>query len=219
MIGVINMMALVGALFFATQAAIAQNTDNDVSSSETSDYGISLVPSTDKVFASAVVGYDAQKAYSVTVTNAGDEATGALTIALSGADAASFTLSKNSITDIEAGDSDSFTVAPNTELAIGTYSATVTVSGGNDISATFNVSFTVAPVPPVPVFSGLANNYSIGAPVVPLKVIGEGSAALTVFKVNDRIITEFNPAAAGTYLIEAQSANGTLRIWKYVKVN
>jgi hypothetical protein len=71
----------------------------------------------------------------------------------------------------------------------------------------------------VPVFDGLAATYSAGSAAVTLKVKGTGSGALTVFKVNGTAATTFTPAAAGVYLIEASSADGKLRIWKYVKVN
>ena len=206
-------------LFFATQAAVAQNTDDDDTETTEPEYSISLNPATDKVFAPAIEGYEAQKAHNVTINNTGNQPTGQLIIALKGENWTDFSLSGTSITDIIVGGSDSFTVVPNTGLAAGTYSATVAVSGNNDIGAAFDISFTVIPVPPVPVFSGLANNYKAGDPVVPLKAVGEKSEALTIFKVKGVTTNEFNPATAGTYLIEAQSANGTLRIWKYVKVN
>jgi hypothetical protein len=54
-------------------------------------------------------------------------------------------VSKTSINTIAAEGADSFTVAPVTGLALGTYTATITVSGGNSIYAAFNVSFTVSP--------------------------------------------------------------------------
>jgi formylglycine-generating enzyme required for sulfatase activity len=68
-----------------------------------------------------------------------------LTVALSGANGGSFTLSTASISSIAAGGTGSFTVGPNTGLSAGTYTATVRVSGGNSISADFTVSFKVLP--------------------------------------------------------------------------
>ena len=106
-------------------------------------YSIALSPSGTQTFTAATVGYGAQTAKTITVSNTGTGATGALTVALSGNNAGSFTLNKNSITDIAVGSNDTFTVVPNTGLAAGTYTATVTVSGGNSITANFNVSFTV----------------------------------------------------------------------------
>ncbi|MFA7078250.1 MAG: InlB B-repeat-containing protein, partial [Syntrophomonas sp.] len=105
---------------------------------------ISLAPAANKDFGSAAVGYAAPTAHSVAVSNAGTEATGDLTIALSGADAASFILSKNAIASLATDGTDSFTVAPKKGLSAKTYNATVTVSGGADIIAqSFVVTFNV----------------------------------------------------------------------------
>ena len=99
-------------------------------------------------FPAATVGYGAQSPLSVTVTNTGNRETGALTAALSGTNAGSFTLSASSVSSIAVDGSTSFDVVPNTGLAAGTYTATVTVSGGSGIAPqTFNVSFAVNPVP------------------------------------------------------------------------
>jgi hypothetical protein len=104
-------------------------------------YGISLNPSGTYNFPAATAGYGAQTAKSVTVSNTGNQATGNLMLALSSSSA--FTLSATSMGSIAAGGSNSFTVTPKTGLDPGTYTATVTVNGGNSISASFNVSFTV----------------------------------------------------------------------------
>lgn len=110
-------------------------------------YGVSLSQSGTYTFPAAAVGYPAQQAYSITVNNTGNQATGGLTVALSGNDGGSFTLSKASIDSIVVSGNDSFTITPKTGLAEGTYTATVAVSGGNNISAAFNVSFTVSAAP------------------------------------------------------------------------
>jgi formylglycine-generating enzyme required for sulfatase activity len=109
------------------------------------NYGISLDPTGTHTFPAAVVGYAAQTVQTVTVSNTGNQATGELTAALSGGDSSSFTLTKTSIPSISVGGNDTFPVVPKTGLAAGTYADTVTVSGGNDISAAFTVSFTVLP--------------------------------------------------------------------------
>ena len=108
-------------------------------------YSIALSPSGTQTFTAATVGYGAQSAKTITVNNTGTGATGALTVALSGSNANSFELNKTSIGDIAVSGSDTFTVVPKTGLSAGTYTATVTVSGGNSINASFNVSFTVNP--------------------------------------------------------------------------
>ncbi|MDR1317845.1 MAG: SUMF1/EgtB/PvdO family nonheme iron enzyme [Spirochaetales bacterium] len=109
------------------------------------DYAISLDPPGPFTFLSAIAGYGTQADKSVTVNNTGNQATGALTVALSGAGSSSFTLSTPTISSIAINGNDSFTVVPNTGLAVGTYTAVITVSGGNGISTTFTVSFTVLP--------------------------------------------------------------------------
>jgi uncharacterized repeat protein (TIGR02543 family) len=109
-------------------------------------YRISLSQSGTQTFATQHAGYSpAPAALSVNITNTGNQSTGTLTAALSGAGQSSFKLSKTSITAIAVGGSSNaaFNVQPNTGVTAGTYTATVTVSGSNGISATFNVSFTV----------------------------------------------------------------------------
>jgi len=113
-------------------------------------YGITLDKSGTHTFPAAAYGYSVQAALSVTVTNTGNQATGPLTIALSETNSGNFTLSKTSITDIAGNGTDTFTVMPNTGLSASAtpYTATVTVSGGPNItSGTFDVSFTVNKAP------------------------------------------------------------------------
>jgi uncharacterized membrane protein len=138
-------------------ATITVSGDHDISASFTvrfevtvrPSYSIGLSNTGNYVFPAATVGYaSAPAAYAVTVTNRGSQATGALTIEKSGANTASFTVSKTSISDIAVGETDTFTVQPNVELEIGTHTTTITVSGGNDISASFTVNFTVNPTTP-----------------------------------------------------------------------
>ncbi|MCL2681903.1 MAG: M6 family metalloprotease domain-containing protein [Bacteroidales bacterium] len=119
--------------------------DNIILASRTisSIYSISLSQTGTHTFTGANFGYSAPAPLSVTIANTGNQATGTLNIALSGTNPNDFTLSKTSITNIAAPGTDNFTVVPKTALAVGTYTATVTVSGSNSISGTFNVSFTV----------------------------------------------------------------------------
>ena len=97
-------------------------------------------------FGSMEAGYTtAPTAETVTITNNGTAATGALTIALEGTNATSFKLDKTSISDITASGTDTFTVQPKTGLSAGIYNATVKVSGtGTGVTAqSFDVKFTV----------------------------------------------------------------------------
>jgi hypothetical protein len=104
-------------------------------------YGISLSQTAAHTFPDAILGYGAQAAKTVTITNTGNQPTGNLTLNVSNGN---FTLTPAStIASIAAGGTAPFTVVPNTGLAVGIYTATVTVSGSNGISASFNVSFEV----------------------------------------------------------------------------
>jgi hypothetical protein len=89
--------------------------------------------------------YTQPASLSVTVTNSGNQQTGALTVALGGTNNTSFTVAPTTITGIAVNGADSFTITPAPNLAAGTHTATVTVSGGNNISASFGVSLTVNP--------------------------------------------------------------------------
>ncbi|GHU71888.1 hypothetical protein FACS189450_08690 [Spirochaetia bacterium] len=139
----------------------------------TPTYSISLSQSGTHTFPAAAPGYGAQTGKRVIITNTGNQATGALTMALSGTNGSSFTLSTTSISSITVGRTGTFTVVPITGLAEGTYTATVTVSGSNGITAGFNVSFRVTPVPAYTItlntnggtgFSALTSyTYGIGA--------------------------------------------------------
>ena len=123
---------------------ISETFDVSFTVSAAPTYGVTLSKTGTHTFTGATVGYSAQTPLTVTVTNTGTAATGALTVALSGDDAGSFTASKTSINSIAASATDTFTVVPITGLAAGTYTATVTVSGSNNISGTFDVTFTVS---------------------------------------------------------------------------
>jgi M6 family metalloprotease-like protein len=95
------------------------------------------------VFPSVNINYTSTTPLSVTINNIGSQPTGALNIALSGTNPSSFTLSKPTVSGIAVMGSDNFTITPNLALPTGTHTATVTVSGDNNISATFGISFTV----------------------------------------------------------------------------
>ncbi|MDR1370277.1 MAG: YDG domain-containing protein [Dysgonamonadaceae bacterium] len=109
-------------------------------------YGIELDQAGTNDFGEDTYGYaNAPTELTVTVSNVDDNnATGDLTVALSGDNAGSFTLSKASINSIAVGADDSFTVEPNGNLPAGTHTATVTVENDN-VSESFDVSFTVNP--------------------------------------------------------------------------
>jgi hypothetical protein len=97
-------------------------------------YGVSPDKTGTHAFPALDAGYPEVTPLTVTVTNTGNAATGALAAALGGSGAGSFTLSGVPIADIPASGSASFSVGPKTGLAAGSYTATVSVGGGNGIS-------------------------------------------------------------------------------------
>jgi len=117
-------------------------------------------------FTSATYGYTTAPSLTVTVANTGNQPTGALTAALTGDGPSSFNISTTSISSIAVGGTDTFTVSPKPGLAAGTYTSTVTVTGGNGITAGFDVSFKV--------------NKAAGATVDAPTVSGTPTSSITV---------------------------------------
>ena len=157
----------------------------------------------------------------VTVTNNGNQATGDLTVALSGTNASSFSLSRTLIPTIASPGNDSFTVEPISTLNPGTYTATVTVSNvANSITASFNVNFTVNFTNVQSITITSANTMTAGV-LTPLNLTGTVSAGATyntiVWSVQDAggtgasIPTGSNvltATSAGTVTVTARVVNG-----------
>jgi hypothetical protein len=139
-------------------------------------YGIGLSVNGTYVFDAKPQSYPAIIPLTVTVTNTGNRPTGALTAALSGSHAGSFTLTGSAITDIPVEGSRTFTVGPNHGLTEGVYTATVTVTGGNGINVGFAISFTVNPQPVHGIILSVSETHAFDAqtqgytPVAPLTV-------------------------------------------------
>jgi hypothetical protein len=124
-----------------------------------------------------------------------------------------------------SSDSNVATVTNGTVSFVAAGSATITattVDGG--FTATCVV--TVEQLPPLPVFEGLPEECTVGS-TIPLKVKGVGSEKLTVFSislvVNGKVINTqttntFTPTTKGTYLVEASTSEGDLRITRIIIV-
>jgi uncharacterized membrane protein len=125
-------------------------------------YGIRLSQSGLYTFPDHVYDYSADlTTLTVTVTNVGNQATGDLTITRSGQNSAAFRTSDTTIPSIEVNGTASFRVEHVMGWSAGTtYNATVTVSGGNGISAGFPVRITVLPPLPPPPLYGISLNPS-----------------------------------------------------------
>jgi len=128
----------------------------------------------------------------VEITNTGNRPTGELTVALSGEDYDSFTLSETSIENIAVDGTATFTVIPNTDLEVRVHNATVNISGENGISETLNVSFTVTEVEALEILvemdeNGVRGDYVdlvISVPVNP------GVVAMTLYISYDSDVLE-----------------------------
>ena len=106
----------------------------------TATYTFTVDTSGTYTFTSAVSGYGAQTAKTVTVKNTGNQS-GTFSISTS---STNFTLSKTTTGALAGESSTTFTVVPKTGLATGTFTSTITVNGGTSFgSKTFTVSFTV----------------------------------------------------------------------------
>jgi len=165
------------------------------------DFGISLSVTGTQIFGPFQVGYAEITPITVTVTNIGTQATGALTLTLDGDDADSFAASAISPSNIPAGESASFTVGPNHGLAVGLYTATVTVSGGSGITArSFGLSFEVTEDAPAPTFI-----ISLDAPVYhPFPYAQIGYSAVTPLTVT---VTNTGDQATGELTVTLDGEN------------
>jgi hypothetical protein len=114
-------------------------------------YSIGAAPQA-LVFGALQTPYTQPAARTVTVTNTG---TGAVTLSQPTA-AASYTVGTLSATELDAGATASFTVRPNAGLAAGTYNATITINGNNDVTATVAASFEVTVTTPALAFTDAA---------------------------------------------------------------
>jgi|GEM_PF-892132 len=123
-------------------------------------WGISINRTGLNIINSATEGYTTADNRSLIITNTGNQPTDAISIDLTGTNAASFAISEStalsgtatttmSVPSISSGaTSSTFYVMPISGLTPGTYTATVTVSGGANITPqSFGLSFTVNVMP------------------------------------------------------------------------
>jgi hypothetical protein len=160
--------------FFTVAGATANNEANSgivtavfPVTGEAPVYGISISVTGTYSFGTAAQGYtSASPVLPVIITNTGNLATGPLTVSLSGAGADAFTLSTVLINGIIAEGMSSFSVRRKAALTEGVYEATITVSGGNGITAAFDVQFIVAALPYVITGSGNEFTATRGSDVI-----------------------------------------------------
>jgi|GEM_PF-6340175 len=183
-----------------TVATPARQADVTVTVIPVPDFGITLSVTANHPFPPQQEGYSAVTPLTVKVTNTGNQPTGALTVALSDTDAASFEISANQIpaAGLAAGAYATFGVGPVLGLTVGTHTATVTVSGGTDataVSASFTVSMIVSDEPIIPPYSvtvtaaGNATSVTRGTPPGTLVFTAVVSAEDPADTVTDSSVT------------------------------
>jgi hypothetical protein len=91
--------------------------------------------------------FTARAPLTVQAVNSGNRATGALTITTGGTNHGDFTTYPSSLSNIDVGGRTTFTVIPNDNLSNGIHSATITVTGGNSINRSFNVTYIPTVIP------------------------------------------------------------------------
>ena len=147
------------------------------------DYNIGVSQSSQYKFPMKIKGYtEAPDPLTVEIFSLGANATGDLTVALSGENADCFTLSKTTIASIASRDSESFTVQPKLGLDVGVYKATVTISGSNVTAKSFVVALDVRSEMPVEIGSNKIRS------VNDLKKVATATGAFTVTEA-DGIVT------------------------------
>ena len=158
---------------------------------------ISLSQTEDYTFTDQTTGYEVLIPLRVTITNTGNQATGDLTVTLSGDNADAFELSTGTISGIAFGGTYDFDLNPITGLSAGTYTATVTVSGDNVTSQAFHVSFTVSDTATYGISLSQTEDYTFDGR-------SEGYSALTPLSVT---ITSTGNRATGDLTVMVTGTN------------
>jgi hypothetical protein len=120
---------------------VAAGPNNPIVRMNRLDYGVVLSADSGATytFPPTPAGYSSPPSLGVTIWNYAENPTGALTVSSS----ASFSVSTANINSIARDGSNSFSVTPAAGLTDGNYNGTVTVAGGNGITASFDLSFNV----------------------------------------------------------------------------
>ena len=138
-------------VIISTRTCVVKSFDVRFSVIPAMPHHISLFPSNNHDFGTITYGdidaFGAFQPFSVEVRNSGTESTGELTVSASGEHASAFIVTPSIITNIATDGQSLRNIAvrprPGFHFPLGLVEATVTISGGNGISESFDVSFTV----------------------------------------------------------------------------
>ena len=128
-------------------------------------------------------GYTQPAAQAITIKSTGNSDATISSVALSGANPGSFTLTNGTPSVTAKGTNTSYTIQPNAGLAVGTYTATITVTYNGGATATATVEFSVQNAGTVtkPAFDPVAGEY-IGARNVTISCTTDGA---TIYYTTD----------------------------------
>ncbi len=175
-------------------ARVILSGDNGVSKTLDVSFTVSAAPtyiatlseSSPYTFAGETVGYASIPEKTVIITNGGTGNLTGLVVSLSGANPGDFTITQPSLTTLGSGGTATFTVRPHDGLSVGIYTATVTLTGSNSVSKSFNVSFDVTAAPVTPAINSVTVNPTTASVVqgqtkqLAVSVSAVGGAAQTV---------------------------------------
>ena len=188
-------------------AVKAEMTDSSVSEATytitAATYTLSVTAPT---FDAVSVGYAQPAAKAVTITSTGNSNATISSVALSGSNSDSFTLT-NGTASVTAGSTNtSYTIRPNAGLTAGTYTATITVTYNDGATATANISFTVNALDVVatPTFDPVGGTYSSAQSVT----ISCGTSGATIYYTTDGT----TPTTSSTVYSSAIAVSATTTI-------
>ncbi|WP_431027700.1 S-layer homology domain-containing protein [Lysinibacillus sp. LZ02] len=138
-----------------------------------------------------------QETKTLTITNTGTGSLANVAVALSGTDASSFDITQPQVTSLTGTDSTTFTVKAKDGLGAGTYTATVTVSAGNLVPVTFNVT-QVVNVPPPTYTINTIGNQTLTALTAGYASGTQETKALTIQNTGTGSLTNVAVALSGT---------------------
>ncbi|WMW25862.1 PGF-pre-PGF domain-containing protein [Methanolobus sediminis] len=178
-------------------------------------YTINLNASGTVDLGSVTAGYASETPTTVNITRTGTGDITSLVVALSGVNSSDFTVTQPVATTLDDSTTfTTFTVVPNDGLAVGSYTATVTVTADQSVSGSFDVTFVVAALVEITSFDSISDvsagtagsaTYADAAEVavvLPANVTAN-SGAVTV-NVSDWVDTDiYDPDTAGTYTFTA----------------
>jgi len=128
--------------------------------------GVTISPGTSYTFSRLPYGYTQRFPHTITLSNSGNQPTGNLTVSLTGTNSNSFEFDSASNSVISSlatgglgvGQSVSLAVMPKANLAAGSYSAAVNVTGTNIISVSYPISVTVSSQSAGPAYIGITSD-------------------------------------------------------------